>query len=286
MDIRQLRYFLTICEEGQISAAARKLHMAQPPLSQQLKALEDELGVSLLKRGNRSIQLSDAGELLKTRSQQIIQLCESTKKEVIDAKRNTKKTLTIGIVSSSHNVFLNHGVQAFHADYPNTDFILKEGNTFEVMDMLSKGIVEIGIVRTPFSNTLVNCVSLAQEAMVAVVHKEENPFSTTSITIDDLNNQPLLYYERYEALLSQLFVEAGFHPHVVCRNQDARTTLLWANAKMGIGIVPQSALSLIDTKNLSVLEIKEKRLMTQLMMITMKDKYVSDTALTFLLYYR
>lgn len=79
MDIRQLTYFMVIAEEGQITAAARRLHMAQPPLSQQMKALEEELGVQLLQREPRSVTLTDAGEILYRRARQILTLTDSTR---------------------------------------------------------------------------------------------------------------------------------------------------------------------------------------------------------------
>ena len=86
MDIKQLRYFLTIAEEGQITAAARRLHIAQPPLSQQLKLLEIELGVKLVERGPRHIHLTDAGKILRTRAEQILELSNSTINEIDDFK--------------------------------------------------------------------------------------------------------------------------------------------------------------------------------------------------------
>lgn len=286
MDIRQLRYFLTICEEGQITAAAKKLHMAQPPLSQQLKALEEELGVTLVKRGNKTIVLTDAGALLKERAKTILQLCDASKKEIQDIRRNIKKNLTIGIVTSSHNVFLEKGIQAFHKDYPNTFFTLHEGNTFQVMEMLEKGIIELGVVRTPFPHSKFHVLPIAEETMVAVVNMNKNPFSTKSITLQDMKEQQLIYYERYAALLEELFLENGFLPHTLCRNQDARTTLLWAKAGLGVGIVPKSAVALIDAHDVSIIEIKEKRLETKIMMIYMKDRYVSEVAAAFISYYK
>lgn len=286
MDIRQLRYFLTICEEGQITAAAKKLHMAQPPLSQQLKALENELGVILIKRGNRSIRLTDAGELLKERAIAILQLCDASKKEVQDNQGSIKKNLSIGIVTSSHNVFLANGIQEFHRDYPNTVFTLREGNTFQVMDMLEKGICDLGVVRTPFPQSKFQVLPISKEPMAAVVNVKHNPFSSEVITLQDLENKPLIYYERYAALLEELFMEKGFLPNVLCRNQDARTTLLWAKTGMGIGIVPKSAITLIDASDLAVLNIEERRLETQIMMIYIKERYVSDIAAAFLSYYQ
>ena len=84
MNIRQLKYFLTIAEEEQITSAAKKLNISQPPLSQQLKLLEDEFGVKLLERGSRKIHLTDAGRLLRNKAEQILELTDATYKELRD----------------------------------------------------------------------------------------------------------------------------------------------------------------------------------------------------------
>lgn len=285
MDIKQLQYFLTICEEGQITAAAKKLHMAQPPLSYQLKMLEEELGVELVKRGRHHIQLTDAGELLKEKAEQIMRLCEGTKKEVQDAKKKVRHQLSIGIVTSSHHAFLQSGICEFHKDYPNVDFVLKEGNTFQVLDMLAKGKIEIGIVRTPFPQSNVNAFTIWREGMIAVTHRNRPLSSKSSITLKDLEDQPLIYYERYESLLNERFLEEGFLPNILCVNQDARTTLLWSIALPGIAIVPKSALFLVDHEDLISYDILDSQLTTDIMMITSKEHYRSDIADTFLSYY-
>lgn len=285
MDLKQLRYFLTICEEGQITAAAKKLHMAQPPLSQQLKALEEELGVTLVKRGNRNIILTEAGEFLKEKAIQVLQECEEIKLEINDGTRNLKKNLRIGVVPSSQAIFLNSGIQEFHRTYPNTSFDIYEGNTFQIMELLEKGIVEIGVVRTPFPHSRYHMQKISKEPMVAVVLKNKNPFSKKELHIQDLLNKEIVCYERYEKLLSEIFIENGFSLEILCRNQDARTTISWAKAGLGIGIVPQSSTSMISTNDLEILPILDERLYTDIAMITIKERYLSDTASKFFNFY-
>ena len=130
MDIRQLKYFLTIAEEEQITAAAKRLHMAQPPLSQQMKLLEDELDIQLFKRGPRRIHLTDAGKLLQKRARQILELSDSTIREITDCKRGVRGTLKIGTVSSSGSILLRQGMQNFYHHFPDAHFEIHEGNTF------------------------------------------------------------------------------------------------------------------------------------------------------------
>lgn len=285
MDIKQLQYFLAICEEGQITAAAKRLHMAQPPLSYQLKMLEEELGVPLLLRGKHHIQLTDAGELLREKAEQICRLCEDTKKEVQDAKSHVSHELRIGIVSSSHHAFLESGIRDFHHDYPNVTFILKEGNTFQILDLLEKGLIEIGIVRTPFPQKNVKTISFWKEGMVAVCQKQQRLSNENHIRLQDLINVPLIYYERYASLLEDCFLQSGLLPTCFCINQDARTSLLWAKAGLGVAIVPKSAVTLIEHEDLNIYDIDHPRLITSIHMICMKDRYLSQTAQTFVEYY-
>lgn len=286
MELRQLRYFLTICEEGQITAAAKKLQMAQPPLSAQLKALEKELGVTLMLRGHRKITLSAAGEVFKLHAETILQQCENTKRKVLAMNSSMRSLLQIGIVSSAHVAFLNRGMQPFHHEHPYTDFNIKEGNTYQILSMLDGGIIEIGVVRTPFPMHQYDCIPLLEEEIILVVHKDIDPFTSDSISMQELHKQPILYYERFATMLNQLFEEAAIHPHIVCQNQDARTTLLWVNAKLGLGIVPRSAIHSIANTNLKIKTFENIKLPTAIMLVTKKNAYVSEAAQQFIQIYR
>ena len=115
MDLKQLKYFLTVVDERQITAAARKLHMAQPPLSQQMKLLESELGTELFKRGPHHIELTDAGRLLTRRAQQLLALADSTSREIADLCQGLRGTLAIGTISSSGSILWHPGLQRVRA---------------------------------------------------------------------------------------------------------------------------------------------------------------------------
>lgn len=283
MDIKQLKYFLTIAEEGQITSAARKLQMAQPPLSQQLKLLEEELGVKLVERGSRHIQLTDAGEILRNRARQILELSDSAVKEISDYSKGLKGTLSIGTVSSSGATLLNDRMSEFHKKYPGIKFEIHEGNTFTLVDLLNKGIIEVGIVRTPFKTQNFECRYAKLEPMVAVTAKDY-PWNTgeSAIAIYELKDQPLILYRRFEQLIYEACQEEGFEPDIFCKNDDARTTLLWAKAGLGIGIVPKSAFHLMDNGTMLYKELENKKLMTQIAAVWIKDRYISSLAKKFI----
>ncbi len=279
MDLKQLQYFLAIAEAGQITAAAKKLHMAQPPLSQQLMLLEAELGVQLVERGARHLQLTGAGELLRSRAEQLLELRDATVKEVHDLSQGATGSLSIGTVSSSGAALLNERLADFHRKYAGVRFEIHEGNTFGLMDMLRKGLIEVGIVRTPFNARDFECRYDQPEPMIAVMTAayDWDP-GRSVIALAELRERPLIIYRRFEQLIGEACLECGFEPDYFCKNDDARTTLLWANAGLGIGIVPRSAFGLAGGHELRFKEIDAPKLHTRIAAIWVRDRYLSALA--------
>ena len=283
MDIKQLKYFLAIAEEEQITGASKKLNKAQPPLSQQLKNLEDELGVKLVERGSRKIKLTEAGQILRNRAEQILELTEATFKELKDFNSGLQGTLSIGTVSSSGATLLPQRISNFNEKYPGINFEIWEGNTYKILEILNSGVIEIGIVRTPFSVENIEALYLTPEPMVAVMNSklywnEDKNY----IYLTELKDRPLIIYRRFEKIILDACKEKDFEPNIFCKNDDARTTLLWADAGMGIGIVPKSAVALIKSSSLKYKEIREPSLETQIAAIWMKNRYISTAAKHFL----
>ena len=283
MDIKQLTYFITIAEEGTITQAANKLHMAQPPLSTQLKLLEDELGVKLVERGARKINLTDAGKILYKRAKHILEITTSTEKEIEEFRKGIQGTLRLGTISSSGAVLLSKRIIDFNKKYPNIKFEIHEGNTYELIEKLNSGIIEVGIVRTPFNSKNFQCLFLEDEPMVAVM-SENYKFETTreEILLEDLKDIPLIIYRRFEKILLGEFQNLGIEPDVFCINDDARTTILWARAGLAIGIVPKSAINFGLMDNIKYKEINNNTLRTQISAIWIKERYLSIAAKKFL----
>ena len=286
MDLRQLTYFLTIAEEGQITAAARRLHMAQPPLSQQIKSLETELGVTLFKREPRHMELTGAGELLADRARQILTLTDSTRREIEDWKQGRTGTLHIGSISSSGSVLFSPTMAQFHREYAGIRFEIYDCDTFKVIELLRKGIIELGIVRTPFKAAQFHCHYLPEEPMcIAMNDALDWCPGKTHITVPELKDQPLIIYRRFDQLIHETCAAYNFAPAICCRNDDARTTVLWANAGLGIAVIQASAFTLANHSHLHRKIIDEPRLQTRMAAIWMKNRYLSSPAEMFLSYF-
>jgi len=283
MDIKQLTYFITIVEEGNITRAANKLHMAQPPLSNQLKLLEDELGTKLLERGARKVKLTDSGTILYKRAKNILEITKATAIEIEEFGKGVQGTLRLGTISSSGTVLLSNRVIDFNKKYPNIKFEIHEGNTYEVLEMINSGIIEVGIVRTPFNSQNLECLFLGSEPMIAVMNKDYD-FTNDSdeILLKDLKDIPLIMYRRFEKILLSEFQKLDFEPNIFCMNDDVRTTMLWARAGLGIGIVPKAAVDLESMNDIKYKIINQDSLKTKIAAIWVKERYLSIAAKRFL----
>lgn len=160
MEIRQLEYFRAIVDAGTISGAARELHMTQPPLSYQMKMLEEELQVPLFIRGMKHITLTEAGKTLYEQAGKILMLSEVTKREVI--KSSQAATIHIGMTPSTVSM-MSHYLMRFAKSHPNIHFDIHEGSTFTMRDQLENRILDLTTLRTPITLRGCETKTLAEE---------------------------------------------------------------------------------------------------------------------------
>ena len=123
---------------------------------------------------------------------------------------------------------------------------------------------------------------LFRSMIVAMTKKYSSNLEGNVISLSELNGKPIIFYRRFEQLIMDSCIESGFKPDVFCKNDDARTTLMLANAGFGIGIVPKSAFELSCNENLIYKEIKNEKLETSLAAIWIKDRYMSSLAARFI----
>ena len=296
MEIKQLEYFQAVVEEGSISAAARRLHLTQPPLSLQMRLLEEELGVRLLERGPRRVSLTDAGKLLYKRAASILEMTSSTVRELDDFARGLSGVLRLGTVSTSGPALLYQRIPVFHAAYPKVRFEIQEGNTFELLELLAAGIIETAVVRTPFQEEGLGIRYLEEEPMAAVGlpgllpdagREGRGSPDGRQLPLMELESRPLVLYRRFEKLVEQVCRQAGFVPDIVCRCDDARSALLWARAGVGIALVPlfaaQEQIGALDGgKTLICRPVASQALTTRIAAVWRDSRYLSEPASRFL----
>ena len=284
MDVRQLKYFQAIAEEGQISRAAKRLNMAQPPLSQQLKLLESELGVVLLERGPRQIKLTEAGKLLQDRATQIIDLLNATTTELQQLNSGVRGTLSIAAVASAGTTFLPQRIRSFLAQYPGITFQFWEGNSARILDLLHNGVAEIGIARAIYDPDIFDAHELTPEPMIAAQRPADDISSKFEriLNLSELQDKPLLILRSNETIITDACHKAGFQPNILCRGDDVRSLLAWADAGIGVAIVLKSAIGLVPNYSLVCREIDAPSLAIQMAIVWHRKRPLSVVAKNFL----
>ncbi len=158
-----------------------------------------------------------------------------------------------------------------------------ESNTYKVLDMLTSGLIDIGVVRTPFNMESFNSILLPPEPMIIAYNENFcRGNNSKSILLCELENKPLIVYRRFEIIITEACRKAGFEPKYICINDDARTTLQWATSGIGIGIVPKSSIAINKIFGLLYKEIEEASLETRIAAIWIKNRYLSTSAKNFL----
>lgn len=280
MDFHQLQYFVAIAESGSITAAAKKLFLSQPPLSMQMKRLEKELGCVLFLRGAREIQLTEAGKLLYNRAKSLLELRRVTEEELAACTDGTSGTIRLGMISSVGCSLLPQWLAGFHARHPDIHFSVYEADTYQILEKLHQDRVEVALVRSPFSAEGIQRIPLRSESLIAVGHRS---FFTCleSISLQQLVKLPLIVYRRWENILNQKFRTLGMTPTYFCVNEDARTTVYWADAGLGVGIIPQSACSLLRSSETVMVSIADTMPDTTIFMVRREQAYMAPHTLCF-----
>ncbi|KHD84980.1 LysR family transcriptional regulator [Heyndrickxia ginsengihumi] len=281
MDLRKLLYFVTIVEEGQITRAAKKLHMAQPPLSLQLKALEEELGVTLIRRNTKTIELTAAGRTCYHRAKEILNSVDGMMLEIKEQENGIAGNLSIGTVMSCVS-YLPKAIQTFQQIYPRVTFQLWEGDSHRVEELLQTKTVDLGITRLPIESENLNIVNLNTEPLVAVQPNGWNVIQGSTIHIKELKHYPLMVLHGQGGKgLFEIFVEScqnfHFNPKIICESPDVAALLTLVDSAVGIAIVPKSAIELRPKGTLINAEITPL-LKSETALVWPKDRRISKTA--------
>ena len=185
MELRQLEYFREIASTGSINEAARHLNMSQPPLSYQIRQLENELNVKLFDRTSKGVTLTEAGKLLYDRSGNLLEYARSTELEV--SKTGKKRILRIGLTPTTVDTIMPY-ISQFSKKNPDVNFEVHDGITYSLYQYLLDGIIDISVARTPLRLDEVSYMELCSEPMIAVSAPKNMVSKTADVTTDTPHN--------------------------------------------------------------------------------------------------
>jgi DNA-binding transcriptional LysR family regulator len=248
MELRHLRYFIAVAEELHFGRAAQALGISQPPLSQQIQALEHEVGARLFERTNRRVELSQAGRLFLDEARLVLAQVDKAADVARRAQLGQLGELKIGFTSSApFNSSIPQAIFAFRQAFPAVHLALQEMSSKEVAESLVDESVQVGIMRPlPLPESLV-AVELFREPLVAII-RADHPLAVGSekgLQLSALAAEPFVFFPRsygsglYAQLLN-LAREAGFSPMITQEAGEAMTIIGLVAAGLGVTVLPAS----------------------------------------------
>ncbi|SDG43558.1 transcriptional regulator, LysR family [Selenomonas sp. WCT3] len=193
MELRVLNYFLTVAREGNFSRAAEKLHLSQPTLSRQIKDMEDEYGKTLLIREPRRVLLTEDGELLRRRAEEILSLVEKTEGELLSNDRSISGDIRIGAGESVNFRLVMQVAKEIRNTYPDIRFHIISGDGETTLHRLDRGLIDFGYVYGDLDPAKYHQLSLpARDRWVVLMNNQDELAQNETISPTDLHNQPLL----------------------------------------------------------------------------------------------
>ncbi|MBG6662747.1 LysR family transcriptional regulator [Pseudomonas aeruginosa] len=248
MELRHLRYFIAVAEELHFGRAAERLGISQPPLSQQIQALEEEIGARLFERTNRRVELTDAGRLFLDESRQVLAQVD---KAVLLARRahlGELGELKIGFTSSApFTSTIPSSIHAFRKAYPDVHLDLQEMSSRQVLKALLEESLQVGVIRPLALPDAVHWGELFREPLVAVL-RADHPLAAGSedgLAIAALAEEPFVFFPRsygtglYDQVIA-LTRQAGFSPRIAQEASEAMTIIGLVSAGLGVSILPAS----------------------------------------------
>lgn len=193
MELRQLKYFLAVTREQSISKAAEALYTTQPNLSRQMQNLEKEIGQQLFIRGTKKITLTETGQLLRKRAEEIIELYNQTEAELDKPFSEVKGDVYIGGGESYAMGLIAQAIRLVQSDYPNVKFHLFSGDSATISERLDKGLINFGIFIEPFDLSRYDHLRLPLYDTWGVLMRKDSPLAAKErITPEDLWDKPLI----------------------------------------------------------------------------------------------
>ena len=246
MDLRQLRYFVTVADERNFTRAAERLHMAQPPLSRQIQLLEADLKIELFDRAARPLRLTAMGHLFYEQAIQLLRRVEGLRSLMREAGASEKRRFVIGFVASTIYARLPGLIRQFRIAAPDVDLNMLEIRSFEQVAALKDGRIDVGFGRIRFDDPAIQRVVLREERLVAAV-AATHPLAASSqpVTLARLAEERHILYPSaprpsYADQVLSIFRDYGIEPDIAHEVRELQIAVGLVAAEEGICIVPES----------------------------------------------
>jgi DNA-binding transcriptional LysR family regulator len=250
IDLRLFRYFIAVAEELHFGHAAERVGIAQPPLSQQIRRLEQKLGAELLHRTKRRVELTEAGKVFLEQARLTISQAELAISMTRRAARGEVGRLAVGMISSaSYEDVIPRAIRVFRERYPDAELVLQECSTAHQVDLLHRHEIQIGFVRPPVVDPALTILTVKREPLVAALPKSHKLAGRAEIRVGDLASERWIMLPRnsglgFYDLVLEVCRKAGFSPVVAQEATQIHTMTGLVAAGLGVALVPAAVQNL------------------------------------------
>jgi DNA-binding transcriptional LysR family regulator len=250
-ELRQLRYFVAVAEESNLTRAAQRLHIAQQSLSQQIRTLERQLGVTLFERRPRGVELTEIGQVLLAEARPVLARAERAVEAVRRAAAGEQGELRVGVLASVANHLMPPVVRAFGERHPGIALLPEDVTVAAMVKGLREGTLDAGLGRPPLVDDLESEVIMREP--IAAVLPEGHPLADRDeLELADLADElwvltPRESWPPWHRLYDAEYAQAGYRPRVVARGTSVQNLLALVAAGVGVTRLAMSARSLRDT---------------------------------------
>ncbi|SHI96630.1 DNA-binding transcriptional regulator, LysR family [Aureimonas altamirensis DSM 21988] len=242
MDRRNLECFVAIADERHFHRAAARCNISQPGISQQLRKLEEHLGVVLMTRSSRQVSLTPAGEAFLPEARRIIQVMDDASRTAQRVERGEKGTLVIGATASSLFILVPEVIEAFRQIRPDIEVVVRHMTTQEQEAALERSEIQAGICHPPVSNEQLSCELLVTLPFSLVMPADHRLASRRTTRLSDLRDETAILFPRqvgpllYDSIIA-LFQQEGFVPRQIIEASPVQSIIAMAACGSGIGFV-------------------------------------------------
>jgi DNA-binding transcriptional LysR family regulator len=277
MDLRQLRYFVAVAEERHFGRAATRLHMAQPPLSQQIRHLEADLGVQLLRRTTRRVDLTEAGAAFLERAREILAAAEEAGHEARRVAAGSVGRLAVGCVGSATYSLLPDLARGLSTELPQVDFAFRGEMLVpdQVRGLLS-GEIDLALLRPPIDDTALTLHVLRRERLVLALPRDHPLATRRRVRAAQLRDEPLIVHSgrresvMYDAVL-RLCRAAGVEPRIRHEVDETSTLVTLVAGGLGVAVVPEPV-SALQLGGVTYRPLAEREAVTELAVAHRADR--------------
>ena len=287
MEIRQLKYFVEVVKWKSFSKAGEMLHITQPTISKMIKSLEDEMGVTLLDRSTKRVELTDAGEIVFRNALNLVKSIESLESELEDTLQMEKGHIRMGLPPMIGNNLIPKILAGYHKLHPQVIVQIMEDGARKVEQAVSDGDLDLGMVVLPVNETVFETLPVIEEHLVLIVYPEHRLAERQEVALEELKDEIFIFYPENFTLhfhIKEACAKAGFQLNVLYESSQWDFISEMVAEKLGIAFLPELTCQNVDPARVRIIQLKPPGIPRYLSFIWRKNAYLKFAARGFIKY--